>query len=73
MQRERIFVKTSMALKPQIFSPANLSLSTVTDFRSMTKHGNSVKLNLSLHNKKVASSLNLHHIRGGSKLYHGYS
>ena len=29
----------------------------ITDFRSMTKHGSSVKLNLSLHNTKVALSL----------------
>ena len=29
----------------------------ITDFRSMSKHGSSVKLNLSLHNTKVALSL----------------
>ena len=29
----------------------------ITDFRSMTKHGNSVKPSLSLHNMKVALSL----------------
>ena len=29
----------------------------IIDFRSMTKHGNSVKPNLSLHNTKVALSL----------------
>ena len=29
----------------------------ITDFRLMTKHGNSVKLDLLLHNTKVALSL----------------
>ena len=29
----------------------------ITDFRSMTKHGSSVKPNLSLHNTRVALSL----------------
>ena len=29
----------------------------ITDFRSMTKHGNSVKPNLSLYSTKVALSL----------------
>ena len=32
-QHESISVKTSMALKPRIFSPANLSLSTVYDWQ----------------------------------------
>ena len=32
-------------------------LSFISDFRSMTKHDNSIKLNLSLHNTKVALSL----------------
>ena len=38
----------------------------ITYFRSMTKHGSAVKVNLSLHNTKVV--YHLYHIRNASKL-----
>ena len=40
-----------------------------TDFSSMTKHGNNVKVNLSLHNTKVVLSLALY-VTGFGKTRH---
>ena len=42
---------------------------SIADFRSVIKHGNSVKPNLSLHNTKVAILLALLEAYGN---YHGY-
>ena len=54
----RVWVNCAALAEFQVF---------IMDFRSMTKHGNSVKPNLSLHNTKVAF-YHLHHIRIASKL-----
>ena len=44
-----------------------------TDLRSMAKSSNSIKPNLSLHNKHLRLLYHLHHIRSSSKLPWLYS
>ena len=53
-QRESIFMKTLMALKPRIFSPANLSPSTVSLVPMASNAGpNEILSNLNMFTAKV--------------------